>query len=201
MAQKGGTIFGSALALLLMLGGCATPGQQAGPGGQEAGSAQEDGPPLTEDGQEQAGATAEGLGGAQAGEAQALDEQAQAEAEPAVTKPGEHRVFFDFDSAQLSDQARELIRKHADYLKANTDIQVTLEGHADERGSREYNLALGERRAKSVRRILLVHGVGSDRLEVVSFGEEQPLVDGHDEEAYARNRRVKLDYDGTDSEG
>ena len=202
MDQKGGMVIGSALVVLLVLGGCATPGQKPGASGQEAEPAQQDGPPLTEEeGQGQAGATAEGLGGGQAGEAQALDEQAQAEAEPAVSEPGEHRVFFDFDSSQLSDKARELIRAHADYLKANTDIQVTLEGHADERGSREYNLALGERRAKSVRRILLVHGVASDRLEVVSFGEEQPLVDGHDDEAYARNRRVKLVYDGTNSEG
>jgi peptidoglycan-associated lipoprotein len=196
-------VIGSALAVLLVLGGCATPGQQPRPSGEEAEPAEQDGPPRAEEGQAQPEAKAEGLGGAQAGEAQALDEQARAEAEPEVSEPEEHRVFFDFDSAQLSDKARELIRAHADYLKANPDIQVTLEGHADERGSREYNLGLGERRAKSVRRILLVHGVASDRLEVVSFGEEKPLVEGHDEEAYARNRRVKLSYDGTnsDSEG
>jgi peptidoglycan-associated lipoprotein len=197
MIQKGGMIIGAGLAGLLVLGGCATSGQQPGEGQPQAGQEQQDGPPLEGEGAQ--GATAEGLGGTEAGQAEALGEGAGAQAEQAVTEPDEHRVFFDFDSAQLSDQARDLIRAHADYLKANPGIQVTLEGHADERGSREYNLALGERRAKSVRRILLVHGVDSGRLEVVSFGEERPLVEGHDEEAYARNRRVNLAYD--DSNG
>jgi peptidoglycan-associated lipoprotein len=201
MTGKGGTIAWVGLAGLLVLGGCATPGQGPGAGQEQAAPEEQDGPPLEGEGEQAQGATAEGLGGAEGAESAALGEGAQAKAEPAVTAPDEHRVFFDFDSANLSDQARELIRSHAEYLKANPDIQVTLEGHADERGSREYNLALGERRAKSVRRILLVHGVGSERLEVVSFGEEQPLVDGHDDEAYSRNRRVKLAYDGANGKG
>lgn len=185
---------GLALAGLLLLGGCATPPDQ-GPAEDQAAPEQADGPPAAEEGPE--GARAEGLEGAEGAESAALGEEAGAEA--AMSRPEEHRVFFDFDSAQLSDQARGLIRDHAEYLKAHPEARVTLEGHADERGSREYNLALGERRAKSVRRILLVHGVDAGRLEVVSFGEERPLVEGHDEDAYSRNRRVNLAYDGSAS--
>ena len=194
MIRKGGMIAWLGLAGLLVLGGCATPGERQAQGEQPP--AQQDGPPL--EGEQAEGATAEGLGAGEGAESAALEGQ-QAKAGP--SEPGEHRVFFDFDSAQLSDQARELIRSHADFLKANPGTQVTLEGHADERGSREYNLALAERRAKSVRRIMLVHGVDSERLKVVSFGEEQPLVEGHDEDAYSRNRRVKLDYDRSQTQG
>lgn len=195
MIRKGGMIVGIGLAGLLALGGCATPGERQAEGEQPP-STEGDGPPLEEGEDVQAqGATAEGMGADGTAEGSALDEQERA------GKPEEHRVFFEFDSSQLSDEARELIRDHADYLKANSGIQVTLEGHTDERGSREYNLGLGERRAKSVRRILVVNGVDSQRLEVVSFGEEKPLEEGSTEEAYSQNRRVKLAYDRSQGEG
>lgn len=125
----------------------------------------------------------------------AKGEKAGADAKPAATEPKKHRVFFAFDSAELSEAGRKRIRDHADYIQAKEGLQVTLEGHTDERGSREYNLALGERRAKSVRRVLLVHGVDQKRIEIVSFGEEQPLVKGNTEQAYAKNRRVRIRYE------
>lgn len=190
MQKKGGSIAWMGLAATLTLAGCAT-GPEKGPAADEAAEAEQ--APEAAEGQEAAGAEAEaeGLGEGEAAEAAGLEgEKAEAE----VTEPEEHRVHFAFDSASLTDEARELIRAHAEYLKANTGIEVVLEGHADERGSREYNLGLGERRAKSVRRILLVQGVSSDRLEIVSYGEERPLVDGSNEEAYQKNRRVKLAY-------
>ncbi len=109
-------------------------------------------------------------------------------------RPDKVRIFFDFDSSQLTEKARATLRGHAAYLKAHPKVEATLEGHADERGTREYNLALGERRAKSARRMLFVQGVGSKRVEIVSYGEERPWVDGHTEEAYAKNRRVRIRY-------
>jgi peptidoglycan-associated lipoprotein len=178
------------LAATLTLAGCAT-GPEKGPAADEAAEAER--AAEAAEGEEAAGAETEGLGEGEAAEAAGLEGEA-AKAEAEVTEPEQHRVHFAFDSASLTDEARKLIRAHADYLKANTGVDVVLEGHADERGSREYNLGLGERRAKSVRRILLVQGVSSERLEIVSYGEERPLVDASNEEAYQKNRRVKLAY-------
>ena len=195
MQEKGGTIAWMGLAATLTLVGCAgTPDQgptaEQGPATEQA--AAEPGAGQGE-GQAAAGAESQGLGEGAAAEASGLEGQ-QAKSEPAVTEPEKHLVHFAFDSASLTDEGRERVRAHAEYLKENPDIEVVLEGHADERGSREYNLALGERRAKSVRRILLVHGVDSERLEVVSYGEERPLRDASTEQAYQQNRRVKLAY-------
>lgn len=107
------------------------------------------------------------------------------------------RVFyFDFNSSELSQSDREALEAHARLLSNNPDISVVLEGHADERGSREYNLALGERRAKAIERILTLQGVGQDQLQVISFGEERPAALGHDEESWRLNRRVELLYSG-----
>jgi peptidoglycan-associated lipoprotein len=83
---------------------------------------------------------------------------------------------------------------HAKYLNANVSRKVRLEGHTDERGSREYNIGLGERRAQAVRRALLLQGVGEAQITTISYGEERPAVTGSDEEAYAKNRRVEMSY-------
>jgi len=107
------------------------------------------------------------------------------------------RVFyFDFNSSELSESDREALKAHARLLSENPDMSVVLEGHADERGSREYNLALGERRAKAIEEILNLQGVGKDQIQVISFGEERPVALGHDEEAWRLNRRVELLYSG-----
>ncbi|GGK61137.1 peptidoglycan-associated lipoprotein Pal [Amphritea balenae] len=102
--------------------------------------------------------------------------------------------YFDFDKSQLKAEAVVALRGHAKYLVANPSASVVLEGHADERGTREYNIALGERRAKAVARVLTVNGVSSSQIELVSFGEEKPAVMGHNASSWAQNRRVELKY-------
>ncbi len=107
------------------------------------------------------------------------------------------RVFyFDFNSSELSESDRQALAAHARLLSENPSLSVVVEGHADERGSREYNLALGERRAKAIERILSLQGVTPEQIQVISFGEERPVALGHDEEAWRLNRRVELLYSG-----
>ena len=103
-------------------------------------------------------------------------------------------IYFEYDSAKLSDESLAILEQHGDFVAGNGEVEVRLEGHADERGSREYNIALGDRRAQSVRRVLLFQGASTDQIDTVSYGEEQPAVEGHDEAAWARNRRVELIY-------
>jgi peptidoglycan-associated lipoprotein len=105
-------------------------------------------------------------------------------------------VYFDYDSAQVREQDVATLEAHAEYLAENPDVSVTLEGHTDERGAREYNLALGERRALSIRQILMLQGAMREQFRVVSFGEERPAADGSNESAYAQNRRVEIKYSG-----
>lgn len=100
--------------------------------------------------------------------------------------------YFEFDRSELSAEAREALIHHANRLNENSSLRYRLEGHTDERGTREYNMALGERRAQAVERYLLVQGVSPNQLEVISFGEERPAVMGTTEAAYARNRRVEI---------
>ncbi len=102
--------------------------------------------------------------------------------------------YFDFDQSQVKAEAVQALRGHAKYLVANPSANVVLEGHADERGTREYNIALGERRAQAIARVLTVNGVSSSQIEVVSFGEEKPAVMGHNDSSWAQNRRVELKY-------
>jgi len=102
-------------------------------------------------------------------------------------------VYFEFDSSIIRDDALPLIQAHAQYLASNP-MMITLEGHADERGTREYNIALGERRADSVRRLLMANGVPGNQIKVVSYGEERPAALGHNEDAWSLNRRSELMY-------
>jgi peptidoglycan-associated lipoprotein len=99
-------------------------------------------------------------------------------------------IHFDYDSAGLTDEARATLEKHALWLQGHRDVKVTVEGHCDERGTVEYNLALGEQRARATREYLVSLGVAADRLRVVSFGKERPLDPGNDEAAWAKNRRA-----------
>jgi len=101
-------------------------------------------------------------------------------------------VFFDFDSFVVKDEYRSLIENHAKRLNNQKALQLSLEGHADERGGREYNLALGQKRAEAVAKSLTLLGVTSTQVEAVSFGKERPTDTGHNEEAWAKNRRVEL---------
>jgi peptidoglycan-associated lipoprotein len=103
-------------------------------------------------------------------------------------------VYFDFDRSEIRPEFNEMLAAHGAYLAANPNARLRLEGHADETGSREYNIGLGERRAQAVRQILLLQGAAAAQLETVSYGEERPAVIGSDEEAYRLNRRVELVY-------
>jgi len=103
-------------------------------------------------------------------------------------------VYFDFDRTDIRADSQGVVAAHAAYLSKNPNQKVRLEGHADERGSREYNIGLGERRGQSVRRALALQGVAETQLTTVSYGEERPAVAGSDEQAYAANRRVEIVY-------
>jgi peptidoglycan-associated lipoprotein len=103
-------------------------------------------------------------------------------------------VYFDYDSFEIKPEFQTLLEAHAKFLRDNRARKIALEGNADERGSREYNLALGQKRAEAVRRALTLLGVNESQLEAVSFGEEKPRALGHDEAAWAENRRADLRY-------
>jgi peptidoglycan-associated lipoprotein len=103
-------------------------------------------------------------------------------------------VYFDFDESELRSEYSDLLAQHANRLASNARLKVRLEGHADERGSREYNIGLGERRSQAVRRMLLIQGAAAEQISTVSFGEERPAALGSDEESYALNRRVEIKY-------
>jgi len=107
---------------------------------------------------------------------------------------GEHIVYFDFDVSNVNNTYATILDAHAKFLNANTDVNVLIEGHADERGTPEYNIALGERRAKAVQTYLENMGVSSSQLSVVSYGEEKPMVKDRTESAFAKNRRAVLVY-------
>jgi peptidoglycan-associated lipoprotein len=103
-------------------------------------------------------------------------------------------VYFDFDSSEIKGEGTDIVAAHAKYLANTASARVRLEGHTDERGSREYNIGLGERRAQAVRRALLLQGASDGQISTVSYGEERPAVAGHDETAWAKNRRVEIVY-------
>jgi peptidoglycan-associated lipoprotein len=105
-------------------------------------------------------------------------------------------VFFDYDSNSVKDEYRGMVQAHSTYLGDKRDSKIRIEGNCDERGSREYNLALGQRRAESVKKMMTVLGVSDGRIETISFGEEKPASPGHDEAAWSQNRRADIKYAG-----
>jgi peptidoglycan-associated lipoprotein len=106
----------------------------------------------------------------------------------------DHIIYFDFDQSRINSDFAVTLDAHAKYLSENNDVKVLIEGHADERGTPEYNIALGERRAKAVASYLEGMGVLPEQISIVSYGEEKPMVKGHTEEAFAKNRRAVLVY-------
>ena len=130
----------------------------------------------------------------QQGEAKAADDGAmKSEAVPSHEHmAGMENIYFEFDQFTLDAAARQTLSKNADYLKANGGVQVVVEGHCDERGSDEYNLALGESRALAAKEYLVSLGISANRLSVISYGEEKPAVSGSTEEAWAKNRRAEF---------
>jgi peptidoglycan-associated lipoprotein len=103
-------------------------------------------------------------------------------------------VYFDFDRSDIKSEAAEILACHGKYLRDRPSALITLEGHADERGSREYNLGLGERRGNAVSGALQANGGSAGQLNVVSYGEERPVAEGHDESSWSQNRRVEIVY-------
>jgi len=132
--------------------------------------------------------TTDGLDGDGMGDGEFIDAEFGGEEELTMV------IYFDFDQSDLRAEYSDLLQRHASNLANDGRSQIRLEGHADERGSREYNIGLGERRSQSVRRLLLIQGAAADQISTVSFGEERPAAFGSDEEAYSLNRRVEISY-------
>lgn len=131
------------------------------------------------------------------GEASGLEDERQFQLDPLQDpdSPLAKRViYFDYDSDQVKADSLDTVNAHGQYLATDPAQRVRLEGHGDERGSREYNLSLGERRAQSVRRLLQLQGVLDEQIEIISYGEELPAAPGHDEQSWSLNRRVELVY-------
>jgi len=105
-------------------------------------------------------------------------------------------IYYDFDSSLVSDQYKPLVTAHAQYLAANPSAKITIQGNCDERGSREYNIALGQRRADGVKKMMLLLGAADNQIDTISFGEEKPRAMGHNEEAWQQNRRSDIVYAG-----
>ncbi len=151
--------------------------------------------PLDGDG---SGADATGLDGSDGGDGTAIVDTAPLTAmemlEQTEGELSDRTIYFEYDSAKLTSESISILETHGNFIAGNGEVKVRLEGFADERGSREYNIALGDRRAQSVRRVLLFQGASSDQLETVSYGEEKPVAMGHDEESWSKNRRVELIY-------
>ncbi len=166
------------VALALGLGGCASKkAKPSAPAGESTAAG--------------AGAAAGGANGAGANAGANPDDEAAGPQEGALAT---RLVYFDFDSSEIKGAGTDVVAAHAKYLASHSSIRVRLEGHTDERGSREYNIGLGERRAQAVRRALLLQGAADAQLSTVSYGEERPAVSGHDETAWAKNRRVEIVY-------
>lgn len=178
----------SLLASLMMVAGLA--GCASGVSLDEVPVSDRSGTPVSALGQGDANAAAQGSGAA-AGGVSAVQVGSAQDAQPDQLS---RIVYFDFDSFVVKPEYTGLLEANARYLKANAQRRVSLEGHTDERGGREYNLALGQKRAEAVRRALSLLGVNEQQMEPVSFGEEKPAVSGLDESAFGKNRRVEFTY-------
>jgi peptidoglycan-associated lipoprotein len=152
-----------------------------------------------------AGATAPGAGGAVTGGAQGgsvsgAQSGAGGLGADELRNPNsilsKRSIYFDFDSFVVKDEYRPLVEAHARYLQSHANARMTIQGNTDERGSREYNIALGQKRAAAVKRMMTLLGARDNQIETVSFGEERPKNPGHDESAWAENRRDDILYAG-----
>ncbi len=149
-------------------------------------------------GEKVAGAATPNGGAAQSEQADALKFVAQPVLDPKNPQSplAQRRLLFDYDSSAIRDEYRSLLEMHAQYLKNEKSAKMIVQGHADERGSREYNLALGQRRSESVYKALNLLGVPDAQMEAVSLGEEKPVSEGHEESSWLQNRRAELLYQG-----
>lgn len=158
-----------------------------------------DGETTGENGQDSSGATADGIGGASGSGGTALEGGKLVSYDKnAINDPNnvlsEKVVYFAYDSNTVGDDYVELVKHHGKYLSFNAGASVRLEGHADERGTREYNVALAEHRAQAVKQIMLYEGASNDQISIISYGEEKPVAFGHDDESMSLNRRAEIVY-------
>ena len=138
--------------------------------------------------------TGDKAGGSAAGSGTVTTVYLSKSGQDAAAQGASRVIYFDFDSAAIRPEFQSAIEMHARYLRADKSRKVMLEGHTDERGGREYNLALGQKRAEAVRKVLSLLGVPENQMEAVSFGKEKPAVSGSTEEAMQKNRRVEMAY-------
>lgn len=186
------------LALLLSLGvlaGCSSTGTgpegEDGMGDSDVSAVDQDGGSTVYGGDDDEGISSSQMSDQERREQRRLEaEREEQEAMRNITV-----FYFDFDTAEINSESRDVLVAHAAYLSDNPNQDIRLEGHADERGTSEYNLALGERRADAVKRFLVVNGASNGQIETVSYGEEKPEVDRSTDEAYAQNRRVEMIFE------
>ncbi len=172
--------WGMIVVLVVLVSACTSTGERKGAAGGEA-----------------AGAGAEA--GMPGGEATPLAKGEGLQMDPLhdpASPLSKRIIYFDFDSAEVRADFVDVIAAHGQYLASHPNQRVRLEGHTDERGSREYNLGLGERRAQTVSQMLKLEGVDGGQIELISYGEEMPVAFGHDEESWQANRRVEIVYLG-----
>jgi peptidoglycan-associated lipoprotein len=177
-----------ALMLLTACGGPKPPAYDMGTTGQAAGQGG------TQAAGSQSGIQEEGLaaGGVDQLQKEGAQESMGAAEDQALSQFINEDIYFDFDSAQLLPQGQEILRRKAQWLRSHPGASVIIEGHTDERGTVEYNLALGDRRAESAKAFLVELGISPDRISTISYGEERPADPGHDEAAWAKNRRAQF---------
>ncbi len=185
---------GVVLVPLLMLGACGSTGGAKKGGGAAApgGTPSTDSSASTSPFGSGSGVDVTPLPGAGGGDTMAAMDPLNDPSSPLAKRV----IYFEYDSNTIRPEDRATIEAHAQYLAQRGNVKVALEGHADERGSREYNIALGERRANAVRDVMSLLGVASSQVSTVSYGEERPAVLGDDESAWRMNRRVELVYSG-----
>jgi peptidoglycan-associated lipoprotein len=172
----------TALAAALVIGGCATSGNDSA-SSTASGSAGS-----------QSSATSSAAPAPAPAPSSQLSNGRGSSSTARLGQPGARSVYYEFDKSDLSAEDRRLVEQHARYLRANPGSKARIEGNTDERGSSEYNLALGQRRAEGVMKALRAGGVQEDRLEAVSYGKEKPKADGHDEKSWSENRRSDINY-------
>lgn len=201
----------SALAVALALGGCSSKGGAQGDGtgmggpgaGLNGGAGGPGGPKINRYGSNQGDMYGNngmgGPGGANGG-GYGYNGRGGATGDPELDDPSsplsKRIVYFHYDSYEVLPEYQSVVSAHANYLAAHPDRNVVLEGHADERGSPDYNVALSEQRAQAVARMMQLQGATNGQIRVVSYGEEKPAVPGHDESAWQQNRRVEISYAG-----
>jgi peptidoglycan-associated lipoprotein len=185
--EAGGSMkkFLAAIAVVAILGGCST--QPSAPVDDQSTAAAA--AAAAKSGTTTSGATTSGISGSPTG----TGPNPLKDPNNVLSK---RSVYFEFDSFVVEDKYKAIIESHAKYLAGNKQAKVTLQGHTDERGSREYNIALGQKRAEAVKRVMVLMGASDVVIETVSYGKEKPKREGHDEAAWAENRRVDIVYFG-----